>query len=141
MIKGQFIFLDDVRDPRTTTHVALPLFPWTVVRDFNAFKKTVEDFFNEYQMAPEFVAFDHDLAPEHYRPSMYDEDKHYSAYYTDGTFQIPTGYHAAQWLVEFCKEKKVKLPRYTCHSMNPLGRENIYKVLGQCRREQAEYLK
>lgn len=136
-MKNQFIFLDDIRDPATTHHVALPLYPYTIVRNFERFCEAVIDWYDRMGTAPEFVAFDHDLAAEHYRPSMYDEDKHYSEYYTDGTFEIPTGYHAAQWLVEFCAQKKIKLPKYTCHSMNPIGKENIYRVLAEGRRNES----
>jgi hypothetical protein len=117
------LFLDDVRDPYKVTWVQMPLGPWVIARDYAEFCGIIET-----KGVPEFVAFDHDLADEHYRPSMYNPDRHYSNYYTDGTFREKTGYDCAKWLIEYCFEKKLPLPARVCHSMNPIGRENIQKL-------------
>ena len=90
------LFLDDERNP---FHVAwvkghFPG-PWVVVRNYDQFVKEVTE-----RGLPAHVSFDHDLADEHYRKSMYDPDKHYSNYYTDGTFKEKTGFDCAKWLVE-----------------------------------------
>lgn len=76
------LFLDDERNPYKVTWVKLPLGPWVVVRNYDQFIKHITN-----HGIPSFVSFDHDLADEHYRQSMYDKDKHYSNYYTDGTFK------------------------------------------------------
>ncbi len=114
------LFLDDVRDPKSLgTTLA-----WVVVRDYDQFVATIE------QMGlPSIVSFDHDLAEEHYRPSMYESDGHYSKYYHDGTFKEKTGYHCALWLIEYCKKHNLPLPHWNIHSMNPVGRTNIALVL------------
>jgi hypothetical protein len=79
---------------------------------------------------PDIIGFDHDLADEHYRPSMYDQDEHYSNYYHDGTFKEKTGYDCAKWLVEYCQNNNLQLPRYFVQSMNPVGKNNIISLLG-----------
>lgn len=118
------LFLDDIRNPSDVKWVEIPLGPWAVVRNYDAFVKHITD-----NGLPEFIAFDHDLADEHYRPSMYNRDGHYSNYYTDGTFKERTGYHCAQWLVEYCMDNNKLFPKYVVHSMNPIGKANIIGLI------------
>lgn len=54
---------------------------------------------------PKLISFDHDLG----------EGK--------------TGYDCAMFLVEFCLDHNLKLPDYFIHSQNPVGKENIEKLL------------
>jgi hypothetical protein len=114
------LFLDDERDPYKVTWVQMPLGPWEIVRSYDEFVKTITN-----KGLPSFVAFDHDLADEHYRRSMYNPDRHYSNYYTDGTFKEKTGYECAVWLVNYCIDNNTDFPQYVVHSMNPIGKENI----------------
>lgn len=126
------LFLDDERHPTKVTWVNLPLGPWTIARNYNDFITYI------YKCGlPSFVSFDHDLADEHYRPSMYDKDKHYSNYYTDGTFKEKTGYDCAKWLCDYCAEHNLDFPEYAVHSMNPIGRENITKYIENYRKSRS----
>lgn len=118
------LFLDDVRMPNQVTWVPMPASPWTIVRNYKQFVDHISK-----SGLPFFVAFDHDLADEHYRPSMYNPDKHYTQYYTDGTFKEKTGYDCAKWLCDYCAEKNLDFPEYVVHSMNPIGRENIHSII------------
>jgi len=117
------LFLDDVREPsqifKTTTNKE-----WEIARNYSNFVEIVKE-----RGLPFMVSFDHDLAEEHYRPSMYASDKHYTKYYNDGTFKEKTGYHAAQWLVTYCLDNNIDLPKWNVHSMNPIGKENIIALL------------
>lgn len=54
---------------------------------------------------PDVVDFDHDLGEE------------------------KTGYDVAKYIVHQCMENKSNLPEYKIHSANPVGRENIDKLL------------
>lgn len=54
---------------------------------------------------PEFISFDHDLGEE------------------------KTGYDCAKWLVEYCMNNKFPLPEFFVHSQNPVGKENIQRLL------------
>lgn len=125
------LFLDDERDPYKVTWVELPLGPWVIVRSYDEFVAQIAR-----KGVPEFVSFDHDLADEHYRKSMYNPDRHYSQYYTDGTFKEKTGRCCAQWLVEHCLDTNMTIPLYTVHSMNPIGKENIVSVMESGKRVQ-----
>lgn len=129
-----YIFLDDERMPYGVTWAELPTAPWTIVRNYDQFVSTIERYYAYFKKLPEFIAFDHDLAPEHYRQSMYNPDGHYSNYYFDGTFKEKTGFDAAKWLTEFCEEKGLDIPDYIVHSMNPIGKQNIYSILESYKR-------
>lgn len=118
------IFLDDERIPKNVSWVELPLVEWTVARNYKQFVDIIEK-----HGIPKFISFDHDLADEHYRASMYNPDKHYSNYYTDGTFKEKTGFDCAEWLVNYCIDNKLDIPPYCVHSMNPIGKENIEGLL------------
>ena len=54
---------------------------------------------------PDFISFDHDLG----------EDS--------------SGYDCAKYLVAYCLEHQRSLPDYQVHSQNPVGRENIERLL------------
>lgn len=117
------LYLDDVRQP-SQTYSQTEDKEWVIVRSYDEFVDHIQK-----HGLPKFVSFDHDLADEHYRKSMYDPDKHYSKYYTDGTFKEKTGRECAKWLVEYCIEKSLDLPEFNVHSANPIGRENIRSLL------------
>jgi hypothetical protein len=123
------LFLDDERDPYKVTWVEMPLGPWEIVRSYAEFVKTITE-----KGLPIFVAFDHDLADEHYRRSMYNPDKHYSNYFTNGTFKEKTGYECAVWLVNYCIDNNTDFPQYVVHSMNPIGKENIISYIESYKR-------
>lgn len=59
---------------------------------------------------PEFISFDHDLG----------EGK--------------TGFDCAKFLVEFCLDNGVSDINFQVHSQNPVGKENIEKLLGNFNR-------
>jgi hypothetical protein len=118
------LFLDDVREPVQVKWVELPLGPWEIVRNYQQFVDHITK-----NGLPSFVAFDHDLADEHYRPSMYNKDGHYTNYYTDGTFKEKTGYDCAKWLIEYCINNNRIFPEYEVHSMNPIGKINIRSIV------------
>jgi len=108
------LYLDDVRTPVDNT--------WVIVRNYDEFVNTIEKYgIHKFEL----ISLDHDLADEHYRPSMYDTDGHYSNYYTDGTFKEKTGYDCALFLVNYCLDKKLLLPQVYTHSFNPVGVQNI----------------
>lgn len=112
------ILLDDIRTP-------YDVFKNTV--DFEYYKnedwviiKTYEDFVIhiEEHGIPDIVSFDHDLTYEHYL-SENQKNIDYDA------MKVKTGYHAATWLIEYCKNKNLKLPKVKVHSQNPEGKKNI----------------
>ena len=97
-------FLDDLRMP-TNIFPTTKNREWTIVRNYDEFVRAIKK-----HGLPFFISFDHDLADEHYRASMFNADKHYTKYYNDGTFKEKTGYHAAKWLVDYCMTTTVPSP-------------------------------
>ena len=133
MIKGTYkLFLDDIRSPQDafnyTKDTDYLKFDWDVVRSFDEFISEISRRFAETREFPELISFDHDLADDHY--------EHLTAGIPYDDFKEKTGYHCAKWLVDFCIEHDVILPRFKVHSMNPTGGENIAKLLANFKRFQ-----
>lgn len=63
---------------------------------------------------PDAICFDHDLSDIHIKKSTYKE---------------LTGMDCAKWLVEYCLDNNVKLPKYNIQSSNPAGKDNIDGLL------------
>ena len=117
------IFLDDVRQPQACASYMYPrigklnsiyLKDWVVVRNYEEFKKAIE----EHYPLIATVSFDHDLAQINY-----DNGKETFSYYEE------TGVNCAQFLCDFYASKSAPLPQCFIHSMNPIGCENIGRIL------------
>ncbi len=126
----KLLWLDDYRNPMERDWLGYSPIPHPFE---TIWVKTYEEFVDWITKngLPDGICFDHDLADEHYRVSMYNPDKHYNDYYTDGTFKEKTGYDAAKWLVEYCLDRNISLPICNVHTMNPIGKENILFILRQ----------
>lgn len=48
-----------------------------------------------------------------------------------------TGMDCAKWLIEYCITNNLKLPKFYCHSMNPIGKDNITSILTQFSKTQS----
>jgi len=118
MSKPYYIFLDDERFPNQVKWTQIPDLPWTVIRSYGNFRALIS--LKGY--LPEFISFDHDLSIEHYA-DMIKGESDYSKY------SEMTGYDCAKWLVNYCIEKNLSIPKYTIHSMNPIGAQNIKCLL------------
>lgn len=124
------LWLDDYRDPFNKKVDWLAYSP--IGRNVDVVWVTTFQEFVDHIMIyglPDGICFDHDLHDQHYRPSMYAKDGRYNKYYTDGTFTEKTGYDCAKWLVEYCMDNDKDVPPYGIQSANPVGRENIDKLL------------
>jgi hypothetical protein len=129
------LFLDDIRDPYKVTYRTMPLGPWKVVRNYDAFCNTINDHFQKTGKLPEFISFDHDLAQEHYSENMMDAVAYNEMY---KTFNEKTGFDCAKWLVEFCLDNDLKMCDFQVHSLNPVGGTNIERLLLSFRKHQSE---
>ena len=129
------IFLDDVRIPEDCakymhTRIGsenLKYFDkdWEIAKNYEEFIELVEDC-HLAAILVTHVSFDHDLADEHYDPSMMVEDGDYNALYD--TFKERTGKECAEFMKNYYKEKNIPLPTVFIHTMNPVGRINIENV-------------
>jgi hypothetical protein len=96
------LFLDDIREVEWIYNGEMRDYlklPWVTVRTYEEFVKWIEE-----NGMPNFISFDHDLGTE------------------------KTGYDCAFWLVEYCMDNNVPLPKYNVHSANPVGRQNIFSL-------------
>jgi hypothetical protein len=121
------IFLDDERVPKDVKWIDLPKLNWIICRDFNSFKKTIEDSAAKGEFA-ECISFDHDLGDEAYKEIA----RKRTSFDYENLKGEKTGMDCAKFLVDFCEQKGVKLPKIYVHSMNPIGRENIVKLFQSC---------
>ena len=109
---GYILFLDDIREPDWIFKDTINN-KWVTVRNYDEFVKTITE-----KGLPVIIAFDHDLGAEHYMPEIKVED-----------YKEKTGYDCAKWLVEYCSQNNLDLPQCFVHSFNPIGRENIARLL------------
>ena len=117
IVKTYKLFLDDIRSVEEaysyTRFEGFKSDDWTIVRNYNDFVATIKVAWEKYGHFPEIIAFDHDLADEHYGADI------------NNKFNEKTGMDCAKWLVDFCIDNKLELPDWVTHSMNPAGRDNI----------------
>jgi hypothetical protein len=109
------LWLDDLRDPsQGQFKIWLNLafgenLDVTWVKDYDEFVK----YFKKNEM-PYAISFDHDLSNE-----LTDHPE----------LNEKTGLDCAKWIVDYCMNNAVRLPKYFVHSANPVGRENIQSYL------------
>ncbi|MDQ1094990.1 MULTISPECIES: cyclic-phosphate processing receiver domain-containing protein [Chryseobacterium] len=117
----RLLFLDDIRYPFEVYHYTQnDIFrrkDWYIVRNYEQFTGRILE-----QGLPEMISFDHDLADEHYLKTGSQE------------FVEKAGYDCAKWLVEYCMDHLLDLPEFYCHSLNPVGKENIESLLNNFKR-------
>ncbi len=115
-ITKRLLFLDDIRSPIDAYHYTKQdVFlrnDWEIVRNYEQFVTRITE-----TVLPEMISFDHDLADEHHLES--DSQKSVEK----------TGYDCAKWVIEYCLDHNAKLPKFFSHSMNPVGKENIERLL------------
>jgi len=113
-----YLFLDDEMSPSDYKWIGIPDLSWIIIRNYNNFKALIE--LKGY--LPEIISFDHDLVLEHYK-SLVKNENDYSKY------KYKTGYDCAKWLAHYCRQNNLKLPKYMVHALNPIGAQNIKKIL------------
>lgn len=120
------LWLDDVRDPfkDKTWLVFSPIEePYHVV-----WLKSYKEFthYITQQGIPDAICFDHDLAFDHYQTFAV-EASDYERMSLEQSFG--TGMDCATWLVSYCMDNNVELPKWNIQSANPIGKENIKMLL------------
>lgn len=122
------LFLDDIRhnyDALEMLNYEIYKDKWHIVRNYDEFIKYITK-----NGLPDIISFDHDLADAHYTPKEYWTDYHKSKEYQDSlVYEEKTGLDCAKWLINYCLDKNLKLPKYLVHSANPVGRDNIFYQL------------
>jgi hypothetical protein len=125
IIKSYALFLDDYRFPedvyRYTGDYDFVQLQWKIVRNYEAFVDCIESSYHLGEF-PEVISFDHDLSGEHYL--------HLSGEFPYDKVIEKTGMHCALWLLDFCRDHRLVVPKYKVHSQNPIGRYNIEQLFG-----------
>lgn len=112
------LFLDDERFPQSALNGGLVSYDselyqndseWFIARNYEEFV----DYINENGL-PDYISFDHDLA-----------DIEYSMGKMSFSYREKTGYDCAKWLVDYCHDNNLKLPKWQVHSANNIGKKNI----------------
>jgi hypothetical protein len=127
------LFLDDFRMPHEVGNYINPVElrqlyrtkEWSIVRSFSEFVRHIKE-----NGLPEIVSFDHDLVEGHYHSNMQDGNIDYFSLGFRSDYN-KTGWHCALWLISYCEALSSNLPRCYVHSMNPIGKENIEKLLNK----------
>ncbi len=124
------LFLDDSRQPKDVKWIELPLVAWVVVKTYKEFVDYITK-----NGVPTTVTFDHDLADEHYAeytaahdPLLIGERRIRYEKFTE-----KTGYDCAKWLANYCVDNNTPLPLYYIHTLNPIGRQNIFSAMESAR--------
>lgn len=110
------LWLDDLRDPsQGQFKIWLNLafgenLDVTWVKSYDEFVK----YFKHNEM-PYAISFDHDISSFELTDDLDSNEK--------------TGLDCAKWIVDYCMNNAVRLPKYFVHSANPVGRENIQSYL------------
>lgn len=102
--KKRLLWLDDIRDPMNDNWLSYsPIGKNVDVYWVKSYQEFVDWITNNG--LPDGICFDHDLG----------EDK--------------TGYDAAKWLVDYCIDQQLMIPRWNIQSSNPVGSINIDSIL------------
>lgn len=115
------LFLDDKRNPNDIwNHLKSPeyaVYNWIIVKDYNSFIDTIQD-----NGIPLRISFDHNLSDEHILESNTKKIPYDS-------YKVKTGYDCALWLIEFCLDYEIPLPKYKVHAEKGIGKKNIENLL------------
>lgn len=132
--RPELLWLDDIRDPFeefylkhitklvSDSEYQLPVsVVW--IKNYDEFK-----LYLRHRGLPELVSFDHDLADEHYDPSMLHDPESYNEKYD--SFQEKTGYDCLKYLCQYCQDNVLPLPKEIhFHTANPVGKQNMISYL------------
>jgi uncharacterized protein YukJ len=115
------LFLDDFRSPTDVFKSTIDFDyennnDWLVVKSHDEFINFILN--NDL---PELISFDHDLDFNHYLQEHQME--------IDYNVIQKTGYHALKWLIAFCEQIKLDLPKCKVHSQNVTGKKNMLDLI------------
>ena len=123
----KLLWLDDYRDPMEGQWL---VFSPITLEDLEVYwVKSYQQFIDWIitNGLPEAICFDHDLGLEvAFEARSKGMSKRKSRLLKK---EEKTGYDAAKWLVNYCMDNDKKLPLYNIQSANPVGKENIDKLL------------
>lgn len=117
------LFLDDTHGPKdlwgSTKNPDYAVYNWVIVKDYDEFVAYIEE-----KGIPNQVSFDHNLDEEHEesvgkRKIPYDKFVH------------KTGYDCILWLIGYCIDNQLTLPKCKVHCKPGSGKNNIEEVIAK----------
>jgi hypothetical protein len=136
-MKPDYLFLDDVRFPYEVGNYIYPveikplyrLQEWVIVRNYDEFVKYITE-----NGLPYCISFDHDLGEDEAKELHSQGTSKRQARKHKKT--VKSGYDCAKWLIEYLLDNDMKAPYTLCHSLNPVGKENIVKLFENFNKKQ-----
>lgn len=124
------LWLDDIRNPHIADWLMMyaPDFAYgegnvVWVKDYDEFCAWIKE-----HGLPDRISFDHDLGiPNQLKLREQGLSKRASRKVSKA--ESKTGHDCAKWLVDYCMDNKVALPKWGVHSANPTGADNIRGLL------------
>lgn len=122
----KLLWLDDFRNPfeddwLNFSPISRP-YDCIWVKSYSEFTKWIVN-----NGLPDGICFDHDLGME---VALTARANGMSKRKSRGLKQLEkTGYDCAKWLVEYCLDNNLKLPKWNIQSANPVGKDNINGLL------------
>jgi hypothetical protein len=122
----KLLWLDDIRNPLDGNWLSFsPIqhpFECVWVKSYKEFVNWITE-----NGLPDGICFDHDLGMEvALKARETGISKRQSRKLKQ---QEKTGHDCAKWLVEYCLDNNLKLPKWNVQSANPVGKDNINGIL------------
>lgn len=125
----KLLWLDDIRNPGLADWLMCyaPQFAYGEgeviwVKDYDGFVTYIED-----NGMPDMISFDHDLGEDVAKDKVAGGMSKRQARIQKR--ETMSGFECAKWLVDYCLDNDTELPQFGVHSANPVGAENIRKLL------------
>lgn len=128
-VESYYLFLDDVRIPCDIYRGEALTKNWVLVKNYEQFVACIT-----LNGLPEYVSFDHDLADEHYNNILYTDEGEIIGASSSNEYMEKTGYDCAKWIVDYCFKNGKKMPFFSSHSYNPVGKKNIMEYLNNAKK-------
>lgn len=95
---------------------------WEIVRSHGQFIKWITE-----NGLPDLISFDHDLTDD----NKLKEELNIEEWFDINNNREYNGLDSTKWLIDYCVDNNLKLPKIVIHSANPDGHENIKKLLDE----------
>lgn len=126
----KLLWLDDIRNPKDSiwngwllkSGVFPSIFEITWVKSYDEFVTWIEK-----NGLPDLICFDHDLGEDIARERVSKGMSKRQA--RKKKRETMSGYECAKWLVDYCLDNELDLPKWKIQSANPVGKENINGLL------------
>lgn len=127
MKKKIILWLDDIRDPYeggwgifSPINLSESEFIW--VKSYDQFTKWITE-----NGLPDGICFDHDLGEDIAKDNVSKGMSKRKA--RSIKRESKSGFDCAKWLIEYCLNNNLDLPKYNIQSANPVGKDNINGLL------------